>query len=746
MAEIHKLSQSVINKIAAGEVIERPASVVKELMENAVDAKSTRIDVYVDKGGSDLIRVVDNGQGITSEQLNLAVAPHATSKIQEADDLFRVSTMGFRGEALASIAEISRFRIKSRTPDSAEGASMEVLGGQQSEVVPCGCPVGTTVEVLNIFCNTPVRKKYLKSVSTEFGYVSEQFYRIALPYPQTAFTLTHNGKQMANLPATGSMQQRIADVFGRELAENLIWVQSKVEGISISGYVAHPSQTRSNNKSQYLFLNGRFIRDKSLQHALQEAYRGLITVGRFPIAFLFLELPFDAVDVNVHPTKLEVRFQDSARLYSVLLSSIRQKFLTSDMRSRVNFPSTEGGNPNNPQYNSQFNNPAVMPEDDFTDSPAVPRPPEGGAGPVESLDYPGVKYTEFTQFEKGNQSDAAPMAAFNPNGKANSAASAAPMAAFNSFNGIEHKDLIAQSDYLEGEQFSNQTNANPARQDSGGTEEQQYTRPPMPTARFGQPSNTISVEEYRNIGSGKVPEFKPFEDSSFASRPVSAGAAMASTEDSEGKETQVKSGTQDTLPVDKVAIPPGSAPAIQIHKRYIVTELPEGLAIIDQHALHERILYEQIKKSVEAHAVVSQELLVPVPVDLTPQEFAVVIQRRDDLQEIGLTIEPFGGQTVLLSAYPAILKNHSPEILLRDVIDLLTNEAKKLERVEVLEEIYHRMACHAAVKAGAPMSPEEIQSLLEQMNECDYVHHCPHGRPSILVYTQEELDKQFKRT
>ena len=720
---IHKLSQSVINKIAAGEVIERPGSVVKELMENSIDAHATRIDVYADKGGSDMIRVVDNGSGIPADELLLAIAPHATSKIQDADDLFKVQTMGFRGEALASIAEISRFRIKSRTPDSDEGASLEVVGGEVGEVVPCGCPVGTTMEVLNIFCNTPVRKKYLKSVSTEFGYVAEQFYRIALPNPNVAFTLTHNGKVVANLPGTGSLQQRIADIFGRELAESLIWVESRSGDVSISGYVAHPSQTRSNNKTQYLFLNGRFIRDKSLQHALQEAFRGLITVGRYPIAFLSLQMPFDSVDVNVHPTKLEVRFQDSSRLYSALLSAIRQKFLTSDMRSRVSFPSPDGESAPVANYNSQFNNPAVMSEDD-DDAPFAPKPPVGGAGHVEPMNLNGAKFSEFVPYDGVHNPPANNGPQLARMGTPPSGQQSGPQ-----LGQIPHADLVAQSDYLEG-------NGYPPTD----------SRPPLPKSKFGQPSappvqpsNTVSVDDFPGgFGTKKVPEFKPFDDGTPVRKPEKPAAEP---------EKPMPEAEPPRLPdVPKPSPVKQLQPAIQIHNRYIVTELPEGLAIIDQHALHERILYERIKRSVEAHDVILQHLLVPAAVDLTPQEFAVVLERRSDLAELGLVVEPFGGQTVLLTAYPAILKNQTPEELLHDVIDLLVNEVKKLERVEVLEAIYHRMACRAAVKAGDPLSQDEIKELLSEMTQYDYVHHCPHGRPSILVYTQEELDKQFKRT
>ncbi|MEX0792605.1 MAG: DNA mismatch repair endonuclease MutL, partial [Pirellulaceae bacterium] len=282
MPNIQQLPTSVVNKIAAGEVIERPASVVKELVENSVDAGATRIDVTVEQGGGELIRIADNGCGIAAEQLTLAVASHATSKIVSADDLFQVQTLGFRGEALASVAEISHFRLRSRTPESDAGAEMAINGGQMVENGPCGCPVGTTIEVRNLFFNTPVRKKFMRTTQTEFGHISEALTRIALAHPQIHFTLQHGNRQVYDLPANHDLKERIGIFCGQEIAENLIEVFSGDGQVELVGYVGNPRFSRSNNRMQYLFLNGRHIRDRALQHALGEAYRGLLLTGRYP--------------------------------------------------------------------------------------------------------------------------------------------------------------------------------------------------------------------------------------------------------------------------------------------------------------------------------------------------------------------------------------------------------------------------------------------------------------------------------
>ena len=335
LPDIQQLPPNVINQIAAGEVIERAASVVKELMENAIDAGATRIDVSVEGGGSELARVADNGCGMGPEQLPLAVASHATSKIRTADDLFRVGTLGFRGEALASIASVSRLTLRSRPAEAEAGAELEVVAGQAGDLVPCGCPTGTTIEVRQLFFNTPVRRKFLKTPQTELGHVTEAFTRLAIAHPALHFTLRHNQRSLYDLPPTDRWLERIGKFFGQELSENLIWVESRDDQVQLSGYVAHPSQSRSHPRMQYLFLNGRHIRDRALQHALGEAYRGLLLTGRYPISFLWFHMPAELVDVNVHPTKLEVRFQDGGRLYSQLLGTLRTRFLTTDLTSKL---------------------------------------------------------------------------------------------------------------------------------------------------------------------------------------------------------------------------------------------------------------------------------------------------------------------------------------------------------------------------------------------------------------------------
>jgi DNA mismatch repair protein MutL len=621
MPTIRQLSPSVVNKIAAGEVIERPASVVKELLENAVDAGATRIDLSLEKGGSEVIRVADNGCGIAAEELPLAVASHATSKIASADDLFSVGTLGFRGEALASIAEVSRLVIRSRPQDAASGAELEVVGGAARPVAPVGCPAGTTIEVRNLFFNTPVRHKFLRSPQTEMGHSIEAMTRLALAHPGIHFTLAHNGRGVHDLPPAASIRARIAAFFGDELAGDLIEVRSENDGVTLSGFVANPMYSRATGRMQYLFLNGRAIRDRALQHALGEAYRGLMLSGRQPICFLRLDMPAELVDVNVHPTKQEVRFQDAGRLYSLLLGTLRTKFLTTDLRAR-------GASPVNHDAR------------------------DGGA---EAVSAGASELVQWAKQELGRQVE-------------NVATSSGGAAL-----------VLGGGDA-------------PARLESA--------------ARSGF-ADALPLQVHRL------------------------------------DEAEARSFDIGTAP--SIAWPSTSRGALQVHNRYLVVENDAGIEVIDQHALHERILYEQIREKVLAGALESQKLLVPEPVDLSATEAAAVLEHAELLGQLGVEVQPFGGETVLVSSYPAMLANLSPAEVLHDLVEKILPGGRQPEVRDMLDELLHMIACKAAVKFGDRLSTEEVEALLAQRHLVQDQHHCPHGRPTALVFTREELDRQFKR-
>ncbi|QEG24285.1 DNA mismatch repair endonuclease MutL [Mariniblastus fucicola] len=648
---IRKLSESVINKIAAGEVIERPASVVKELLENSIDAGATQIEVTIEQGGIEMIRITDNGGGIAKEDMPLAVTSHATSKITDADDLFRVGTFGFRGEALASITTISQAMIRSRTADSDCGYELLINGGQAEPIEPCGCPVGTTIEVRQLFYNTPVRQKFLKTPQTEKSHIAEAFARVALANPQVQMTLMNNQSVVHQLAATESWRERISAFYGPEIADNLIPVSSTEREISLNGFVVDPSISRSNKRMQYLFLNRRYIRDHALQHALTEAYRGLLMVGRYPLCFLRLDMPPNMVDVNVHPAKLEVRFQNGGQIYKQLLATIREQFLSTDLTAKGHLSRRDGGRRHDEGHRPDGGHVAAEAVAQHSSAPAVASSVQDQiafAKPASSTDWTSA-----------------------PRQSSHSASAGMPGAS-GSFQPF----------------------------------------PPLPAS--GGSVSTHSMPSAAPVSGGQqAPDNEPF------AHPT-------------GVSPHVPSPTQTRT-------------ALQVYNTYLISETAEGMVIIDQHALHERVIYEQLREKVLAGKLESQRLLVPEPVSLPPAEAAAVLEQAELLTQIGVTVEPFGGDTVLVSSYPAMLANHNPAEMLKGVIDKLMGEAKNLDRRDVLDELLHMISCKAAVKAGDKLSPEEITALLEHGDLCQDSHHCPHGRPTALTFSREELDKKFKR-
>ncbi len=662
MPIIRQLPVSLVNKIAAGEVIERPASVVKEMLENSIDAGSDLIEVMVSGGGIDLLRISDNGCGIEPEQLELALAPHATSKLADSEDLFDVRTLGFRGEALASIAEISHMTLRSRVASSDGGYELRAQGSDREPIKPCAMNVGTTIEVRHLFFNTPVRRKFMKTPSTEMGHVVEAFTRIALAFPNVHMKLSSNDRVQYDLPPTNRWSERIRAFFGDEIADALISVEHEDEKVKVRGYVADPSVSRSNNRMQYLFLNGRYIRDRALQHALSEAYRGLLMVGRLPICFLQMQIDPKTVDVNVHPTKVEVRFEDSGAIYSRLLHTIRHRFLTSNLVAKA----PQAADPNSPGNLQQGQN-------------LAPRTPEAESN------------TSLMDWARSQQN----VPAFQP----------FPNAGFS-------PDVYRSGNPFPGNSFPG---ANP-----------------FPG---GSPANSPNSAQATTSFEDQLPE------GTAASLPIESPATGASIGSSTGALTGVLNraeGSHEWV---------GSTPAVgfQIHNRYLITQDDAGMVIIDQHALHERILFEQIKTKVLSRSLDRQRMLMPATVQLTSSEAAMAIESKAMLAEIGFEIESFGGDTVLLSAYPSILSKRAPEEMLRTVLEALMSGGKKVNAQDVLDELMNMMACKAAIKAGDRLSDPEISALLEQRHLYHDTHHCPHGRPTALFFSKEQLDKMFKR-
>jgi DNA mismatch repair protein MutL len=599
MGRIHRLPVSVVNRIAAGEVVERPASVVKELLENALDASPSRIDVALEQGGVALVRVVDDGLGIEPDDLPLAVTAHATSKLRVAEDLERIDTLGFRGEALASIGEVARLVVRSRPRDAAgttpAGASITVNGGRIGDVVPDAGAPGTTVEVHQLFGNVPARRAFLRTPQTEWSHASEAFVRTALAHPGVAFTLSHNGRRVHDLPATTSWRRRISDCFGNDLGDRLLDVEADDGEIGLGGLMGHPQDDVAAGRLQHLFVAGRPFRDRAILHAVQEGYRGLLLGGRHPVIFLRFDMPPEMVDVNVHPAKMEVRFRDPQRLYRLVLAALRERLLKTDLGTRLT--------------------------------------------PPASVDAGAARWPTATE----------------------------GMGA------------------------------------------------PAGAARLAEPASTPGLWAAAETGSAVA----------------RAGVVDPAWECVPGTPTGAG----------------GARRAVQMHDRYIVVESGDGIEVIDQHALHERVLYERLKRDVGSGGLEVQRLLVPERVELDPAGLELVDAHLDVLRRAGMEIAPFGGVTVIVTAKPALVGRTPAREIVREILDrLAANASGGGDPGLLVDEVLHGLACRAAIKAGDPLSQAEVDALVRDRDDVPDAHHCPHGRPTSLTLSRRDLDRQFRRT
>jgi DNA mismatch repair protein MutL len=591
MGRIVVLDQNMVNMIAAGEVIERPASVVKELVENSIDAGATKITIAVEDGGRKLISVTDNGCGMDAEDLVSAFEPHATSKIKTSDDLRAISTLGFRGEALASIASIAQVKAVSRTADELSGNCLEIDCGDKKGLTPCSADIGTTIQVRDIFYKLPARRKFLKSANTETTHVAEQFIRIALANTTIELTLMHNGKEQYRLSAEQGLRARIAELFSQEVADNLLETEIDEKGLHIAALLGKPAIATTSNRLQYIFINGRFIRDKFISHAIKEAYRGAIDPSRFPAAFIFIRMPYEDYDVNVHPTKIEVRFYNANLVHSQILACLREKLLATDLDTLASVPQQSA-------------------------------PPMRRDGRIAEA---------MEEFFKRHR----------PSGQ-------------------RQMDFVARD-------------SGPVTRDWGNE------RPPITT--FEGRRETSHERRY-----------------------------------------------------------------LQIHDCFIIAENDDGFVIIDQHALHERIMYEQLKRRVRNSPLESQKLLVPESFQLTKEQSDTLENNSQLFEKLGIELVPFGPKTVAIQAFPVLLAKAEPADFLRDVMDMLVEKASTLDADSLFDEVLHMAACKAAIKAGQKLTDGEIEQLIADKETVENSSHCPHGRPTVIKFTVAELEKQFKRT
>jgi DNA mismatch repair protein MutL len=614
VGRIHRLPLHLANQIAAGEVVERPASVVKELVENALDAGSARITVAIELGGKRLIRVEDDGEGMEAEDARLAVERHATSKISRPDDLGAIRTLGFRGEALPSIASVSHFVMRTRARGAESGTEVRIDGGQVVSIREVGTREGTCIEVADLFFNLPARRKFLKSDVAESAQVSRLMTQLALGYPEIGWSLSSGGRRLLECPPAAGLAERFFQLFGERL--DLLELRKDAAGISLHGYVAALGDHGPVRGSQNVFVNRRIVRDRTIAHAISEAYSVATIKERSPEVHLFIEIPPDRVDVNVHPTKAEVRFLEQSLVHEVLRRALAD---------------TLGRGP--------------APELQLT-------PFEGRAGEPQPMTIPGV----LAGATIGSRWTPAPYPVDRP------IPSAAPLA-----------DPAAWQQRPDG-------------------------------SRWSQPQAG---------GAGTNP----------------SGSTALDTGD-------MRPDTGEIRPM----IPLG-----QFRDTYIIAIDDEGIAIIDQHVAHERVLFEQVMEKLTSGPLESQRLLSPIVLELSPPQREALAQNAAVLERFGLEVEDFGGDSVVLSAVPSLLEPGECEAAVRALAEDLEGGDPGARAEDALRRIAATMACHAAVKANYPLTHEKMRYILAELRRTAYSSVCPHGRPVVLRLTKREIEKNFQR-
>lgn len=619
MSPIRVLPESVANKISAGEVIERPASIVKELIENSLDAGAQRIEIEIRNGGKSLIRVTDDGSGIAADELETAFLRHATSKLETAEDLEAIVSFGFRGEALPSIAAVSRCRAQSGVRDADAGREIRIDGGVVKESAACAPRQGTLIEITDLFFNTPARRKFLRTDSTETGHIVDIVTNMALANPSVHFVLNTPKKQILQAPADESLKDRAAAVLGPETAKDLLEIDGSIEGVRVSGLIGKASIARANRNAQRFFINRRWIKSIGLSFALQEGYYGRLMHGQYPQGILFLDIDPDRVDVNVHPTKQQVRLSNEPAIKSLIMSLVAKRL---EQSSRV---SMEASN----------------------------QPPTGENADISK---------EFTGSDTADDDSTDP------------------------------------------------------------PDKQPYATPQRPPRddwnRSTRPARTFTLSE-------------PTEP--FTTSPQNVPLPVSKIEE---QPTFVDSDEQ--VLIRRVLG--------QLHKTYIVAESDAGLILVDQHAAHERVMYEALQKSMELDKPESQSLLLEEVLELHPRQSEVFEEAMPWLQQIGFELEAFGENSYVIRAVPAVFGDEAPKHILMRFIEEKESGSLKGSMEKHADELAALIACkRRSVKAHDSLSLDAMQTLLQRLTRCQNPHHCPHGRPTWIKQTLYQLEKQFKR-
>ena len=678
MGNIVLLDDLTINQIAAGEVIERPANVVKELVENSIDAGATSISIEIENGGITSIRITDNGKGIAPDDVEIAFERHATSKIRSADDLIKVMTMGFRGEALASIAAIAKVELITRTKDFETGTRIIVEGGDIISKEECGAPLGTTIIVRELFFNTPVRYKFLKKDFTEGGYIEAAVEKIALINPDISFRLTNNRKTVLQTSGNGDITTVVYNVFGKDISQNLVKVDNEYEGIKVTGVAGKPEIARSNRSNQLFYVNGRNIKDKVLSAAVEEAYRTLIPHGRFGFCIIDIRVNPEFVDVNVHPAKLEVRFSDENKIFKAVHYGIKNALLGED----------------------------ITRSDDEEDDKETPEVEENETN------------SNVTAFPKRGLFDL-----------------------FKNRNTVQVKESNDKEYTVEvAVKKEPASKVSIIEKLSEDVEEKEFKEPLAEELDVSSLDDEIPA----SVKSGEAfVEEKANESNDVEFQKVVEKGYDENKEDEEVVEDEIKT-IYDQDFTEKSPIPDYKILGVAFNT-YILLELDDDIYILDQHAAHERVLYEKVKENFyRAGGKEAQMLLLPDVLDLSKRDMHIVKDHIDLFEQAGFTLEEFGENTIKITGVPVICFEMDTKELFMDILDGIdiTNRTNKQD---IEEKFISTVACKAAVKANMALEEREIRGLLDQLLLLDNPFTCPHGRPTAIRITKNEIEKKFGR-
>jgi DNA mismatch repair protein MutL len=697
MSKIRVLSDHVANQIAAGEVVERPASVAKELVENSIDAGALRVEVDVEAGGRRLLRVSDDGSGMTRDDAVLAFERHATSKITTAEDLSRVSTLGFRGEALASIASVARVELITQEEGETEGTRVLIEGGRMRDVAPAARPRGTTIAVRDLFFNIPARRKFLRSEATESFHLTNLVTHYALAHPEISFALTNNGREVLRASVAENLRERAYQIFGAEFLENLLEVEGGREASArVRGYVSAPRERRSTRDAQYLFVNGRYVRDRLVARALSEGYRSVLPQGAFPAALLFLEVEPEEVDVNVHPAKTEVRFRRASAVAEAVRESVRASlasagFLRADESAGAPF-GVDGFDDTEPLG-------AVEESNATNDSETYGL----SATPSSSIfaygGEPFARAEDVTVRQESIEFGWTPPSDESPLGRATTQDDEP----FNDArSSVEALGAIAR----------NATLAPPAHE----SEVDEGVASSTSDSSASAPARELRHASASSHGASDSVKLPPLESAAGLVREAAAGSL-----------------SHEIRPLG------------QLEDSFIVATDAEGLLLIDQHFAHERILFDKYRRLEDSRRVESQNLLVPETFDLTPAQAAAFDEVSHELERLGFSLMRLSGRTVAVRAVPAELPSGEARSLLAEILDSVDSEKRGRAGESLCERVAASLASRAAIKSNTPLTEEKMRWLISRLLLTSSPTTCPHGRPIILRLTKRDIERSFHR-